>query len=69
MDSAELSLQGWACVFDFVELCDGDIAPMRDLDDPLNRGEDNLWFVVDAMDDVFIGHVGWVIGLSEEDCG
>ena len=42
---------------------------MRDLDDPLNRGEDNLWFVVDAMDDVFIGHVGGVIGLSEEDCG
>ena len=69
LNSTELALQRWACIFDFIELCDSNVAPVRYFNNPLHLGENNLWFIINTMNDMFVGCVGRVFYFFEGDCG
>lgn len=53
-DSTELALKTGSKIFQAIELSNGNISPMRDLDDSLYIGEINLWIVVDSVNDVIL---------------
>ena len=69
LDSTELPFQLRTHVLEFIELRDGDIPPMRDLDDPLNLFKEYLGFVIDTMDDMLLSSEGTAIGSLESHTG